>query len=198
MQKRDVPADLYADIREIDEMFMEAAALPPLLMGRGETGVRSGRQTTDLSRLGSSRIKKRALIVEDNLDAFATKGFKAMRKYQDETFMTEPTRDGVQPMKFALSQVDPDLLIKVDAHSNSPLCVEDQKAMATEMLEARAIDRSSYIEMLNPPMKSLLLRRLKAIEANEAKAAKRQEQQEQAELAAKQPAGGAAGMQRVK
>jgi hypothetical protein len=192
MQKRDVPSDVYADIREIDEMFSEAAALPPLLMGRGESGVRSGRQTSELSRLGSSRIKKRALVVEDCLDTFATIGFKAMRRYQDDSYMTEPTKPGAQAMAFILAQVDEDLLIKVDAHSNSPLFVEDQKALAGEMLEARAIDRSSFIEMLDPPMKSVLLRRLKTIEANEAKAAKEKAQHEQQmEQAKHQPQPGA-------
>jgi hypothetical protein len=177
--KRDVPSDLWADVREIDEMFSEAAALPPLLQGRGESGVRSGRQTSELSRLGSSRIKKRALIVEDCLEFFATKGFKAMRKYHPDKYQTEPTKPGVKPMPFILAQVDEGLIVKVDAHSNSPLFVEDQKALAGEMLETKSIDRASFIEMLNPPMKDVLLRRLKTIEAKEIAAAKANADHEQ-------------------
>ena len=165
-----VPDDIWRDVGMIDEMFSEAAALPPLLMGRGETGVRSGRQTSELSRLGSSRIKKRALAIEDNLETLVTKMFKAMRKYDDSIYMTAPTQG--KPMSFILNQSPSDAIVKVDAHSNSPLFVEDQKSLALEMLEAHAIDRESFIEMLNPPMKDVLLRKLPVIEAKEQAAAK--------------------------
>jgi hypothetical protein len=167
-----VPDDLWHDVAQIDEMFSEAAGLPPTLMGRGETGVRSGKQTTELSRLGSSRIKKRALCIEDDLDTLATKMFKAMRKYDDSAYLTVPSKPGDKPVKFILNQAPEDAIIKVDAHSNSPLFVEDQKALAGELLETHAIDRESFIEMLNPPMKELILKKLPGIEAKEAAAAK--------------------------
>lgn len=167
-----VPDDIWRDVAQIDEMFSEAAALPPLLMGRGETGVRSGRQTSELSRLGSSRIKKRALAIEDNLETLATKMFKAMRRYDDNSYLTMPSSPGAKPLKFILNQSPEDAVIKVDAHSNSPLFVEDQKELAAGLLEAHAIDRESFIEMLNPPMKDVLLKKLPAIEAKEQAAAK--------------------------
>ena len=167
-----VPADLWDSLDRIDAMFLERAGLSPLLMGRGETGVRSGRQTTELSRLGSSRTKKRALCVEDNLETLATKMFKAMRRYDDNAYLTVPSQPGAKPVKFILNQAPDDAIIKVDAHSNSPLFVEDQKTLAADLLEAHAIDRESYIDMLNPPMKEVLLKKLPAIEAKEQAAAK--------------------------
>jgi hypothetical protein len=173
-----VPDDLFSGLREIDEMFSEAAALPPLLMGRGETGVRSGRQTSELSRLGSSRIKKRALAIEDNLEYLATKMFKALRKYDDTAYLTEPLEPGSKPVKFIFKQAPDDAIIKVDAHSNSPLFIEDQKALALTLIEAHAIDRESFIDMQNPPMKDVLMRRLKTIQHNEAEAAKAKAQHE--------------------
>jgi len=190
-----VPDDLWRDVGMIDEMFMEAAALPPLLMGRGETGVRSGRQTSELSRLGSSRIKKRALAVEDNLETLATKMFKAMRKYDDSKLYTVPAMPDKKPMAFILDQMPADTTIRVDAHSNSPLFVEDQKALAAEMLEARSIDRESFIEMLNPPQKDVLLRKLPGIEAKEQAAAKAAADHETQVAAAKHGPQGAPGGQ---
>lgn len=166
-----VPEDLWRDVQQIDEMFMEAAGLPPILMGRGESGVRSGRQTSELSRLGSSRTKKRALCVEDSLETLATKIYKVKRKYDDTAYLTEAI-DGQPPMKFTFEQAPEDTIIKVDAHSNSPLFVEDQKTLAGELLEAHAIDRASFIEMLNPPMKDVLLKKLPLIEKKEAEAQK--------------------------
>lgn len=193
-----VPDDLWRDVGTIDEMFMEAAALPPLLMGRGETGVRSGRQTSELSRLGSSRIKKRALAIEDNLETLATKMFKALRKYDDSKYMTAPSMPGQKPMAFIMDQVPADATIKVDAHSNSPLFIEDQKTLAAELLEARAIDRESFLEMLNPPQKDVLLKKLPGIEAKEQAAAKAAADHETQMAQAKhaqpgQPGAGAAG-----
>jgi hypothetical protein len=165
-----VPEDLWKDVAQIDEMFMEAAGLPPILMGRGESGVRSGRQTSELSRLGSSRTKKRALCVEDSLENLATKMYKIMRKYFDTKYHTAAV-DKMPPIAFTLEQAPSDTLIKVDAHSNSPLFVEDQKTLAIELLEAKAITRSRYVEILNPPMKDVILQELPLIEKKEAEAA---------------------------
>lgn len=184
-----VPPDLWTGLQQIDEMFSEAAALPPLLMGRGETGVRSGRQTSELSRLGSSRIKKRALCIEDSLETLTTKIFRALRRYNDNQYSTVPLKPGDKSVKFILNQAPEHLLIKVDGHSNSPLFVEDQKMLATEMLKAHAIDRESFIEMLNPPMKDMLLRRLPVIEAKEQAAAKAKADHEAQMAQAKQAPG---------
>ena len=167
-----IPEDIWADLRELDEMFMECAGLSPILMGRGETGVRSGRQTSDLSRLGSSRTKKRAMCAEDDLETLATKLFKAMRKYQDTVYLTQAVDPGQKPTKFIMNQSPGDAIIKVDGHSNSPLFVEDQKSLSFDMLEAKMIDRESAIEMLNPPMKDMLLRKLPGLEKAEAAALK--------------------------
>lgn len=180
-----VTPDLWHDLSMIDEMFMEAAGLSPLLMGRGETGVRSGRQTSELSRLGSSRTKKRALAVEDDLETLATKMYKALRKYNEDKLMTVPLEPDDKAVPFILNQAPDDAVIKVDAHSNSPLFVEDQKELAGTMLEAHAIDRESFIDMLNPPMKDVLIRRLTRIMKSEADAAKMKAQQEQQAIQAK-------------
>ena len=173
-----VPGDLWQDVAQIDEMFMEAAGLSPVLMGRGESGVRSGRQTSELSRLGSSRTKKRALAVEDNLETLATKMFKAMRKYDATEYLTVPSKPDGKPVKFIFKQAPDDLTIRVDGHSNSPLFVEDQKQVAAGLAEAKAIDRASLIEMVNPPGKEVLLEKLKGIEAKEQAAAKASQQHE--------------------
>jgi len=178
---RTVPTDVFTEIRFIDEMFSEASGLQNILMGRGESGVRSGRQTTELARLGSSRIKKRGLVIENNLESLATKYFKAMRKYDPDKYLMI---DGKTP--FVMEQVTSDALVKVDAHSNSPLFVEDLHAQASELLQMHAISRARYIEMTKPPMKDVILQELKGIEQREAEAQKAKAEQENAALSAKQ------------
>lgn len=167
-----IPEEIFAVVHEIDAMFAERSGLQNIMMGKGESGVRSGRQTSELARLASARIKKRALIIEDSLEKIATLYLKIMQKHDTNDLLDS------KGTPFICQQFTNDFVVKVDSHSNSPLFVEDHKQMAAELFEAHAIDRESLIEMVSPPMEDLLLRKLKLIEAAEAKAQQQQMQQE--------------------
>jgi len=163
-----IPQDLYQQFREIDEMFAEASGISSVLSGRGETGVRSAGHASQLARLGSSRAKKRALVVEDSLEKMATLYLKLLQAY-DDSKLTDS--DG-QP--FIPNQFTKDYVVKVDAHSNSPIFMEDLRALAFNLFKAQAIDKESLIELLDPPMKQMLKEKLKKMEANQAAAAQAQ------------------------
>jgi hypothetical protein len=166
--KPDIPNDIFAVIHEIDSMFAERSGLQNIMQGKGEAGVRSGRQTSELARLASARIKKRALVVEDALEKVATLYLKVMQKHD-----TNDLKDA-EGRPFIPAQFTGDCVVKVDSHSNSPLFVEDHKQLAKELIEVHAIDRESFIDMLDPPMKDLLMRKLKIIEKKEAEAKKQE------------------------
>ena len=68
----EMPSSLFEVIHEVDAMFAEASGITSILGGRGESGVRSAGHASQLARLGSSRAKKRALIIEDSLEKVAT------------------------------------------------------------------------------------------------------------------------------
>ena len=68
----EIPGDLFREIAEIDKMFEEASGIVNVLQGKGESGVRSSGHASQLARMGSSRAKKRALVVEDSLEKLAT------------------------------------------------------------------------------------------------------------------------------
>lgn len=157
----EMPQNLFGVIHEIDNSFAEMSGLQNIMMGKGESGVRSGRQTSELARLGSARIKKRALIIEDSLEKMATLYLKIMQKHSASDYVDE------KGTVFIPNQFTNDYTVKVDGHSNSPLFVEDHKQEAGELFEAHAIDRASLIEIISPPMKKVLLRRLKEIEKRE-------------------------------
>ena len=108
-----------------------------------------------------------------------------MRRFDDSEYQTVPSKDGEKPKTFILQQMDADVVVAVDGHSNSPLFVEDFKSDAAFMLENKIIDRESYIEMTSPPMKDVLLRRLKLMEQREEAARKEQMQAEAAKNASK-------------
>lgn len=157
-----MPQQLFEVIHEVDAMFAEASGISSVLSGRGEQGVRSAGHASQLARLGSSRAKKRAIIVEDALEKVATLYLKMMRVY-DDTHLKDA--DGVP---FIASQFTEDFVVKVDAHSNSPIFTEDLRQLAFNLFKAQAIDREGLIDLLEPPMKQLLKEKLKANEQKQA------------------------------
>jgi len=156
-----MPADLFAELDRIDAMFEEVSGITNVLSGKGESGVRSTGHASQLARLGSSRAKKRALIVEDSLEKVATLYLKLMAVYDNTHFTTE---NEPEKIPFIAEQFTRDYAVKVDAHSNSPIFMEDMRNLAFNLFKAGAIDKESLLDLLEPPMKQLLKERLKSLE----------------------------------
>ena len=150
-----MPTDLFEVLREIDAMFSEVSGISNVLSGRGESGVRSQGHASQLARLGSSRAKKRALVVEDSLEKMATLYLKLMQAYDPTHFVDTEGKE------FIAEQFTKDYVVKVDAHSNSPIFTEDLKQLAFNVFKAQAIDKESLLDLLEPPMKQLLKDKLK-------------------------------------
>ena len=157
-----MPPDLFEVLHEIDAMFAEVSGISNVLSGKGESGVRSQGHASQLARLGSSRAKKRALVVEDSLEKVATLYMKVMQHYDSTHFKD------TQDVPFIAEQFTKDYTVKVDAHSNSPIFTEDLKSLAFNLFKAQAIDKESLLDMLEPPMKQLLKDKLKKREKDEA------------------------------
>jgi len=157
----DMPSSLFEVIHEVDAMFSEASGISSVLQGKGESGVRSSGHASQLARLGSSRAKKRALIVEDSLEKVATLYLKLMQAYDKTHFKDD---EGHQ---FIAEQFTKDYVVKVDAHSNSPIFTEDLRQLAFNLFKAKAIDTESLLDLLEPPMKQLLKDKLKKREAKQ-------------------------------
>lgn len=175
-----IPPDLFREIDKIDAMFEEVSGIGNVLQGKGEAGVRSSGHASQLARLGSSRAKKRALVIEDSLEKLATLYLKCMQVY-DPTHFTD--MDG---RKFIAEQFTKDFTVKVDAHSNSPIFMEDMRQLAFNLFEAKVIDKESLLDLLDPPMKQLLKDRLKKMEEQEKVAAQEKQAQAQAQQKSKE------------
>lgn len=152
-----MPDDLWREIQEIDNMFSEASGITPIAAGRGEQGVRSAGHASQLARLGSSRAKRRALIVEDNLERIATLYLKIIKE-RDKTHYLDT--DG---NKFIANQFTNDFVVKVDGHSNSPIFVENTQALAFALYKGQVIDKEMLVRMLQPPMQEMILDRIKRL-----------------------------------
>jgi len=159
-----MPQDLFAEIQQIDAMFEEISGITNVLSGKGEAGVRSTGHASQLARLGSSRAKQRALIIEDSLEKVATLYLKLMAVYDDTHFTDIDNRP------FIIEQFTKDYTVKVDAHSNSPIFMEDQRNLVFNLLKAGIIDKESALDLLDVPMKQLLKERLKKNQEKQAQA----------------------------
>jgi hypothetical protein len=70
------------------------------------------------------------------------------------------------------AQFTDDFVVKVDAHSNSPIFVEDQTQMAFSLFQAGVITKERLLDLVQPPMLQLIKQDLKdKIEPAEAAAA---------------------------
>jgi hypothetical protein len=162
----EMPSNLFEVIHEIDGMFSEVSGISNVLSGKGEAGVRSTGHASQLARLGSSRAKKRALIIEDSLEKVATLYLKLIQAY-DPTHFTD-----TEGVPFIAEQFTKDYVVKVDAHSNSPIFTEDTKQLAFQLHKVGAISKESLLDLTEPPMKQLLKDQLKQMEAKQAAAPK--------------------------
>jgi hypothetical protein len=77
--------------------------------------------------------------------------------------------------RFIAEQFTRDYVVKVDAHSNSPIFTEDLKSLAFNLFKTQAIDKESLIDLLEPPMKQLLIQKLKKREKQQAQQPQPQE-----------------------
>jgi hypothetical protein len=134
--------------------------------------VRSQGHAANLARLGSSRAKRRALIIEDSLEKIATLYLQLKQAYDPNRLRDE------NGLPFIPDQFTTDYFVKVDGHSNSPIFMEDQRQLAFDLFKSQVIDGESLLDLLDVPMKELLKERYKVLQAQKAAAAKEQQQAE--------------------
>jgi hypothetical protein len=173
-----MPADAFAELGQIDQMFDDVAGIGHVLQGKGEPGVRSRGQADLMARLGSSRPKVRAIVAEEAAEDVATLILHNVQEHSEQRF-TAKVPDG-KDLTFIAEQFTVDYEVKVDAHSASPIFVEDRKHDAETLFKAKAIDSETLLDMFDPPNVQMLKERLKKIEAHEAQQAQMQAQAEAA------------------
>ena len=167
--------DLFAEFKEIGAIFLEASGLTETVMGRGEQGIRSGKQAKQAVLTGSGRIRKVAVGLEESLVKLAEVGIKLIQRNSKVRMRTD------QGQVLLPSQVaEPRLKIRVAGHSQSPLFTDDSKDLAAALFKSQAIDREMYVRMLNPPNADAIIHKLR-----KRVVAEKQEQQQQAQQGGK-------------
>ena len=166
-----MPPNMFTELDNIDKMFDDQAGIGHILQGKGEPGVRSKGQADLMARLGSARPKSRALLVEEAAEDLATLAMRSIQTYSKQKYHAEQNGTVLQ---FTAGQFTNDFECKVDAHSSSPIFVEDRKNDAVTLFESKAIDRAALLDAFDPPGKQMLVANLAKIEAQEREQAQAQ------------------------
>lgn len=173
--KPSVPSDLWQLVDRDDTMFDQASALTNISMGRGEVGVRSKGQTDSLMRASSARPKKRALIIEDSLERLATLYLRLDQAHNKDKLMSEPMTPDGKAEPFLSAQFTGDYMAKVDAHSSSPVFMEQQTDDVLAMFDRGIVDGDAVLDVMHPQNIQQLKIRYKQMEASRAEAARKQQ-----------------------
>ncbi len=172
----DLPEGLFKTLHEYIQMFDDMSGTKATLSGEGESGVRSSNHAETLVRMASPRIKKSALRVERQLEAFGglaldilkakvAKQFTAwvmpsevktsilaalFAKFSEEEFEDAPVH-GMKPIKFLLGQLSPDCKVTVDSHSSSPVFSQEARELLFGLAKLGAVTPEFVLEHVNVP-----------------------------------------------
>jgi hypothetical protein len=153
----ELPSNLFEEVYAIQGFYNDISGLSDVLQGKGETGVRAKGHADILAKLGSARIKQRAQDVERSLEEIGGLLVKMMKKKDEHRYgMGENLKD-----KFSAAQFTDDFQVHVDAHSASPVFVDDNKQTYFALAKLGAIDGAALLEGVKPPKTSMLVQRWK-------------------------------------
>jgi hypothetical protein len=135
------------------------AGFQAVLMGQGESGVRSGGHAGTLVRTASPPLLRMATRTERQLEDVGYLGSRIIRNADPREYRT----DAGAMMR--LAQLPEGYEVEVDAHSASPAFADTIRADAELLAQAHAIGAEDLIEMLHPPHAKMMIARLKQREA---------------------------------
>lgn len=143
--KPDTSVDIFRELQYIEQMFGEVSGIREIMKGGSESGVRAAGHADLLSRLGSSRAKKKAFILEDAVEQCATLFLKHIKKNDATHYKNE------KETSFVAKHLTDKAVVKVDAHSSSPIFIEQQLDKAKILFEAQAIGPDDLLDAMNFP-----------------------------------------------
>jgi hypothetical protein len=160
-------ADLFKEVQMIEAMYEELSGIRSIMKGGGEPGVRAMAHADMLAKMGSSRVKKKAAILEDSVEKVASIILKCLRKFDDTHYKTD------SGLAFIAKQLTSSAMVKVDSHSSSPIFVQEQKDTAFMLFKTGAIDEEDLIDAVRFQNSGYIKEKLKkriAAKAAQAKA----------------------------
>ena len=160
------PAEALPMIDKIIQIMEMIGGFDNLLSGRGESGVRSGVQSSPLMKTAGAPVKDRSLIIERQCASAADLLFKLMQAKDGRNYWTDRKRP--KETAFLLADVPDDGRMVVDGHTTSPIFADDHLNLLTGGLKMGVVDPESYIEQAPFQNRDIILTRLRAKEERQA------------------------------
>lgn len=156
------PPEAIPMLRLLIDFINLVGGYPNLMMGQGDTGVRSGVQTDTLLKTGSPRLRQQSLIVEGQCGEAADLRFSLMQYKDGRNFWTDGTNpETIKASTFLLKDIPEDRLISVDSHSSSPIFADDHEQLIAFGIKAGFLDGEDAIDDLPYPEKEKKKTRLR-------------------------------------
>jgi hypothetical protein len=171
--------EMFEFMSGIDQNFSTASNMEDLLQGKMPGGAKGEAGMGIAKRLGGAVISRQALKVEKQVEDAAGLLLKLLARYHADPLMDD------QGKSFFLAQFAPNFTVKVDAHSASPLNVDDTRQTALIMKKMGVLPAEDFVEMMHPPQASKLKRQQRKIQWIEMLAQKVVEMQQQAKRTGK-------------
>lgn len=160
------PAEALPLVDKIIQIMEMIGGFDNLLSGRGESGVRSGVQSSPLMKTAGAPVKDRSLIIERQCASAADLLFKVMQAKDGRNYWID-RRKPVETA-FLLGDIPDDGRVVVDGHTTSPIFADDHLNLLTNGLKMGVVDPESYIEQAPFQNRDILLTRLRAKEEKQA------------------------------
>lgn len=151
--KFELPKDIYTELLDIRSLADDVWGLTNITKGKGDVGVRSRGQADILSTFGSARLKNKALHIEEACTAAGDILFHLLKRYDDRHYSLENGE------KFALSQIENEVQVRVDSHSASPIFVGDLEDKMFAMKDRDMIDAETAMDGLGIFFKDAMKRK---------------------------------------
>ncbi|HEY1414016.1 MAG TPA: hypothetical protein VGF36_17855 [Rhodopila sp.] len=155
----------------MEQRFDTMGGQPPVMQGRGESGVRAQAHAETLVRLAGARLRDQALEIERQVEEVAGLGFDLLRAHSPDVLIAwikeadaglfknhavdkdlfEAPAPGMIGIQFLLGQLDERYKVSVDGHSASPAFSHEARSLAFDLNARGAIGKEALIEMTHPP-----------------------------------------------
>lgn len=167
----ELPEALWESLHEEERMFDEMGGRPPVLKGRGESGVRSQGHAETLSSNASPRFKNNALDFERSVAEVGFLALALLRAMDNRTIVAwlkpdtqnivaqmppdDPTLEapaaGMRQFPFKFWHLPENVKVTVQSHSSSPIFLAEYRALIFDLVKIGAMTPAEAVEAINAP-----------------------------------------------
>ncbi len=183
-----LPQNTWESLHEFERMFDKIGGFSPVLRGRGESGVRSQGHAETLVSTASPRFKKRALIIEQQVEAVGSLGLDMLKahvpyeieawveakkagiweKIAPKNWLEQPPVPGMKSVPFLLHQLPENARVVVDSHSSSPAFSHETRGLMFDLFRSGVLKPEQLVAHTNPPGQEQIIEDIRTAEAEKA------------------------------